>query len=349
MYQQFRSYYYGRHSINYKCRVEIHRFISSNIGLPRFDSLMDLLYHGYTDPRSGTCINLSNLTKTLQNSIQGSMTSNRACSLMLLMNLAEPDWLFIPCQEKTLYYTVCVSKGTLKLFPKYHLLDYKILNGKHCDTLDLLILDACYAFVWQENILVQPNFCGHSKGKASYLAEFKHLRHFFTTFPAGMKTPIIFLKHMLSPIVATKVMFETFNIPTITKTNIIGIKSEGYYVCHLHKIYAMTDSVTYHCAKGAHISLRYVCDQTIDCPNDNSDEQNCIFSIFPQKLNESYHFTAKNKCLVHYFTDMRGQCKQYSSKFIFEKKSIISSEMDSIRVSYFHCTGGQVIHPSLGK
>ena len=344
-FQQFRNYYYDRHSINYKCRARIECFISSDFELPTFHNFHDWIYQEFTDPKSGTCLNLSNLTKTLQNTIQGSMTSNRECTIMLLMNLAEPDWLFIPCQEKTLYYTVCLQQQS-KVFSKYHLINSKSLNGKHCDTLHVIISDACYAFVWQEKILVQSNFCEQTKGKTSYLAKFKQLKHFFKAFPIAVQTPIIFVKYKSSDIIAAKVVFETFNIPTITKTNMTGIKSQGYHVCHLNKFHAMTDSVTHYCVKGGHISLKYVCDQTIDCPNDNSDEQYCIFSIFPEKVNESYHLTGTKKCLAHYFSDIHGKCKQYSS-------SISSAEMDvfegkhSIRESYFQCTDGQVIHPQL--
>ena len=356
VFQQFRNYYYGRHSINYKGRVHINSIISSDFDHAQFNFFSDWTFIEFTDPSTGTCINLSNLTKTLQNSIQGSVTNNRACTIMLLMNLAEPDWLFIPCKKKILYCIVCAHKSHLK----YHLLNYKSLNGKHCGTLDAIILDACYAFVWQEKLSVQLNFCEHAKGKTSYLAEFKQFKHFFKTFPIGVKTPVIVLKHSSNIIIATEVVFDTFNIPTITKTNTTRMKSQGYHVCHLNKFYAVTDSVTYTCAKGGHISLRYVCDQTIDCPKDNSDEQNCTFSIFPQKMNTSYHLTGRTKeCQPHYFTNIYGQlsnniiqnshCKKKTSMSSLEIDVYMKGKIASSENHIFNVQMGTVIHPHVGK
>ena len=62
--------------------------------------------------------------------------------------------------------------------------------------------------------------------------------------------------------------------------------------------------IIYSCSKGGYISSQYLCDGTIDCPNDNSDE---ILSIC---LDKSY---SKGGCSSLYFAGLDGVCLKYAS------------------------------------
>ena len=350
VFQQYKHYYYGRALVRYFCLVNLFKLKSTDIWFSGAMSLYNMVNQYVFDFESGICLNIHNHKKTLQNAIQGSVTSNRACTIMILSNLAEPDWLSIPCEEKTLYYTVCVEKNS-EILSENERMNSKSLYRKQCGLLHVTALGVCYAFMWQETFPIQNNFCETLRGKSTNLDELGQLKHLFKTLPAGVKTPNIFVKYKQSTILATRFVVETFNIFTQIQTNISRTKREGYFLCKFNTFETMVHSVTYQCAKGGYISLNDVCDQTIDCPNDNSDEQDCKYSIFLETDNKNHHTQLVQKCEPLYFTNMHGSCKQHSSKFIYKKKRLVlSSEVITTDLSYnihnnyFPCRTGEMIH-----
>ena len=56
------------------------------------------------------CLNLTHIKRLAQMSIQSPSNPQRPCSLMLLSNLAEPEWISVQCSEKLLYFVLCTKK-----------------------------------------------------------------------------------------------------------------------------------------------------------------------------------------------------------------------------------------------
>ena len=74
------------------------------------------------------------------------MKKSHKCTLMLLFNLAKPDWISMPCDKKLLSHVVCYV-------PKYghqtsvenvqNVKDYNFCSPDH-----LAMKQNCYAFLW---------------------------------------------------------------------------------------------------------------------------------------------------------------------------------------------------------
>ena len=110
-FQQYSYYYYKKPIIKYYCWKNI---LQTRISKDRMLTMtMYRLIRTILSSESGVCLNLLNIKLTAKNTMHGSMTKNKNCTLMLLSNLAEPDWIHISCKSKLLFYTVCVKQPHL--------------------------------------------------------------------------------------------------------------------------------------------------------------------------------------------------------------------------------------------
>ena len=89
-FQQYNHYHYERDLIKYSChtKVFIHR----------------------TQFISKICPNLTSVKMSAKTDMHPLYLRRKTCTLMLLSNLAEPDWISISCKEKLLNFIVCTKK-----------------------------------------------------------------------------------------------------------------------------------------------------------------------------------------------------------------------------------------------
>ena len=95
------------------------------------------------------CLNLNNIKYRSQNTISIRSTPKKPCTLMLLNNLAEPDWVSIGCHEKLLFFVLCVKrKETNRKILKTSV---KPAVSVSCKTGEILVQENCAQFTWHLN------------------------------------------------------------------------------------------------------------------------------------------------------------------------------------------------------
>ena len=78
------------------------------------------------------------------------MVKNYKYTVMLLFNLAEPDWISVPCNQKLLFHYFCYM-------PKVEAFSHLQNVQYYCSPDYILIQNTCTAFFWYENLNLLKN------------------------------------------------------------------------------------------------------------------------------------------------------------------------------------------------
>ena len=98
--------------------------------------------------------------------------------------------------------------------------------------------------------------------------------------------------------------------------NMSLVKAEGFFLQKLNKFKVVYNSIImFKCKGGSFIMSEFVCNKEIDCPHDNSDEENCICKVNMKKPFCKYTKVGNHKkaCNHLYYTTHSGQCCKYNS------------------------------------
>ena len=89
------------------------------------------------------------------------LSKSHQCTMRLLYNLAEPDWVYIPCDNKLLNHTLCftekVGEDNYNNSNLQNIKDYSF-----CMTDHILMHQMCYVFLWF-NLEKSKNVCKQLK------------------------------------------------------------------------------------------------------------------------------------------------------------------------------------------
>ncbi len=249
--------------------------------------------------------------------IQAHPTQSAFCTLMLLGNLAQSPWIQIGCQKEILTDVVCEaiedSSKTNKQITKLKCLKFNFVKDKRC-----------YIFKWLVTNTVQDLFTDHNctLSKISIDLNITLFQYIFEAI-SGKISPIISLIRPKSRFIQKFTYNKFLNVFKYVSDIAELQNTEGFYICQAdaHRILIHTN--VFHCSDGSYISYQFVCDELVDCPNDNSDEHYCHCS---GPSNNSYlrhhcpHSHRNNTgCSQLYFRDLDGSCAQYT---IAEKQTL---------------------------
>ena len=226
------------------------------------------------------------------------------CTLMLLNNLAEPEWVSVDCNSKLISDVFCVKDTRNWYAPSYQ------IQSSMCSKSDILIHKACYSFTWISNDRSKWRPC--SKTKA--LLDMKIFQFIFdavsVTFPP-----------LISPDLSQRVTYKRFRgIYKYFYESDKGIISDGIQICPTKKVLIPERYNLFRCKSGAYISYEYICDDIPDCPEEiASDELNCFCksAAISKQMNSRCKyikrtFLTQNEstavCSMFYFKSTRGDC-----------------------------------------
>ncbi len=195
------------------------------------------------------------------------------CTMMLLGNIAEPDWINVNCSDHILSHVFCSLPNTNDTEQAIH---HGIHENTTCALAQFVSNNTCFHFVWFQSEDVGPVSEVCSKLGKKIVPGFKLddwkflLDAIQSTFPAVIVGPNV--SHI------QEVSFKKYSF-VIKSTNkaIKPYRAEGYIVCSEKVEYnqAASLSVLFSCEKGGYISQYYQCDDIIDCFSDFSDEAQC--------------------------------------------------------------------------
>ncbi len=259
-----------------------------------------------------SCYNFDKLKQIAHKQMYPHATFLHTCTLMLLANLAEPHWIYHSCFISTLRDVVCqqnedesktdTSQQTLPMRCPLH-----YLAQEH----------TCYTFKWltknfTKNLLTEHN-CSNSK--LLILSDMQTFQPFFNAIATKFPT-------ILSPHHSNSIQIFTydnhFNTFNFVNRYVDQDHAEGFYVCQTDRQKIVINTNIFSCSASSHTSYLFVCDGSVDCPNDNSDESNC--SAHDSLLTPGNH--TRKECPFHYFMDYHGNCAKYYLKQEHKKMNL---------------------------
>ena len=101
----------------------------------------------------------------------------------------------------------------------------------------------------------------------------------------------------------------------VYKLSFISKAVEGIYLAKVRKLKLSLENILFQCTKGGYLLIDYVCDLSVDCPNDKSDEQNCTYqNMFKNNYCKEIEVQKLRKQCSHlYYTSLSGSCHKYSN------------------------------------
>ena len=248
------------------------------------------------------CIDLEDVKSNALSAVFPHSSKVQLCVMMLLSNLAEPEWVQVNCNKKLLLHVVCMKQTSTMAD---HIYQIKVLDTNLCASGFVLKENKCYLLVWYKaqmmNHRTLQQMCKSFHSKSLRLKSLLKFQFLFDAISPTFSPFLSYLSQSLLKVLSYKKYLNTYKY----KTKSVGIAvAQGFYVCERSKETIFFGIIIYSCSKGGYISSQYLCDGTIDCPNDNSDE---ILSIC---LDKSY---SKGGCSSLYFADLDGVCLKYAS------------------------------------
>ncbi len=264
------------------------------------------------------CIDLSEFKAKSKWNIYPFREESHLCSLMLLTNLAEPEWVSVNCSWKLLKHILCLSRQIDRAQEMEN--STSLTETQKCLFSDIVFHNRCYLLVW---------FTNKGKYNTSQDSQPPHPRKGQTDTLGMMNRALLFsllkivpkpiyLPHRSNAELTNRITYERFMNRGVTRhTTVARGEVEGFGVCLVPKIPILNNENVFQCSKGGHISILNVCDDTVDCPNDESDEGSC--ECHCSKIEDKNRHFCKtmipaNKqsfCSIYYFRSMDNSCLKY--------------------------------------
>ena len=241
--------------------------------------------------------------------------------MMLVSNLAEPQWIYVNCETPYLIDVLCVvepSKIDSREDNKYTLskdTDIPTMVKKtYCSAGQILMDNKCYLFVWytfrRHSKMLLTEVC---KGFYTTPVNFTSIDKFETIFNAITSRFPPILKDYNRKIVQQFVYTRHINWYVYKEDLIYTDSAEGFTVCEDKKITIKgKGSILFECEDGKYISKLYLCDGKIDCRLDGSDETYHLCQFFNNKqADQIQRFGFKISCGQLFYVAMDGSCQKY--------------------------------------
>ncbi len=192
--------------------------------------------------------------------------SSAPCAVMVTLNLADPFVVFVQCQDKILHHVLCLAKGASQL--KNH---NAKKQGGLCKSHEFLRREQCYTFHWT----LSRNFKSSGSKPTFFITD---VANFFAEFPflAYSKS------NAISPLFLQESMnkFHLFDYNKHLESfhsNDSPEENSGAFELQISPPQILLyDSLVLTCSDGTLVSISSVCNGILNCPNDDSDELNCM-------------------------------------------------------------------------
>ena len=231
---------------------------------------------------------------------------------MYLWNLAEPEWISVPCDTPLTPYVICVKKKCARNAQDVN--EKNIIESldriKSCQLKGIENNGACYYFLW-ESVRGQIFSERPCKQCLPLYNKVKTLEVYSYIFSATS------MKHHFPLVIACDserklTAYSFYRHLNIIHNRRVATPNVGLVTYYSQKHNIPEGYLTFRCVTGEYISIDFVCDGKNDCKNDNTDEIHCTYSI----ENSSKNFLGKlqTQCLPLYYMTMDMICKKYQKK-----------------------------------
>ena len=243
------------------------------------------------------CVNIRDIKSTATHTLYPNRQTSKTCTLILLSNLEEPEWIQIECDKNLLASVFCVQnkrQESVKQAFGYH--EQKLVT--QCPNLSVVKNNKCFMFEWHER-----NSTG-LYAKALSLRNISSLRFIFyaltVNFPAIL-SPFDKNNFLLNKFSYTKIL----NNYEFYSETVHPDEAEGFFVFLSSTKPIIVARNVFICSFGSHISQLYICDGIADCPFDDSDEDMTFC-----KIKEERHYYLDHYGYL-YYRDIIGKYQKF--------------------------------------
>ena len=238
--------------------------------------------------------------------------SNEAqCTMLIVLNLAEPQWVNVPCSQRLLYTIVCSKRRQQKVNITQQ------LGPVNCPKYTVLINNTCHIFLkfFSRSVTNIPKAVHLNCRNYSMVPSVLDKTYKFETiFTATQLIKLSLLS--IHPLYMDLVIYEKVWMKIVTKQRNINSDtfsdSDAFYVCQRsagenHNIANYGNIVQ--CANGRFISSFYFCSMDKECGYDQQE-----MSIFNGESPTSFNGSANHlicTCSFLFYKSYKGDCNSY--------------------------------------
>ncbi len=261
------------------------------------------------------CPNLEDIMTKSAQVLYPSLRGEERCTLVLVYNLAEPDWINVNCHDQIIPTVLCMKlkqRNDVKVDDN----NESLTVTEVCPSETTSINSTCYLFHWSDRF-AKYDFRNTIKMNAnsSSLPELQTIKNLFQSTSANypvLLTQSTFNKIKLLKMECTKYFSQHKCAPV---QEISQAAASGYlvYSVKYEKIFLGLQVFT--CRRGSKVTLYSRCDGAVDCSSDKSDEEKCLH--FKNRKTEKLSnvatalFGNKDHCGPLHYTTIKSKCVMY--------------------------------------
>ncbi len=273
---------------------------------------------------------------------------NGSCTMMFMLNLADPEWLSVDCDRKLATDTICYkAKSNTSTF---HSISFQELTSHTCTQRAIMKGQHCYLFVWfnHADIDENKNFTSSVNKSDSTWRNMKleTIKRFNFLFAAVSHTTFTAISYERSDKTIVKqhtykrIWFEIFEEIGIVQKS----KAKGYRILTQPVKESIVQGVnTFMCRNGEVIASLYVLDGESDCFRQNSEgsgsDEMCVVNA---ELCPLRCVSQNCKCSPLHFHTVDGSCVSYNLSFDHSRHAAFAKSS-----CFFKCTETHMIDHSM--
>ncbi len=275
------------------------------------------------------------LKKKMLTTTYPSTAGGQFCTLMLMTNLAVPEWINVDCSDHILCDVMCAVTNTMPRSSSWGGNNDVTDERRICGKKQVHKGNKCFKFVWynyfdkQERRLCEWN----QPAMMQYIGNVEQEFHFLFN-ATSTDFPVIIVSHRKNcTVVETFVYRKHLSVFETHKSVALSIEANGLVIFAGHKHDIVIDLTLFYCSNGGYILFLHRCDGDSDCQEDNSDELMCDCEskaekkTFTETICKSFAAGQSGKtCGVLYHMSTKGDCFPYS----IENENKVESHRNTI-------------------
>ena len=266
----------------------------------------------------------------------------KTCTLMLLTNLAKPEWVQVDCKKPLLTDVICAADTFIKQSGMHAVIEW----NKKCLPSQIALKGRCFSFLPFDSSVggAVHRVCTRVNLKPKsdpFLTDFYFLFHAVTT-----TFPQFIFQFELNRKLVYRFKYQRYLSIIKHQLDIIPANNaSGITMCQGNRASMHLGINLYPCRDNYFVSSMYICDDVVDCINDHNDQILCHCPIFGDENTRLLRKCKKVKfgpnlslCSSLYYLSVDGNCKKYLPEAVPETKHAFT---------YSFCKNGQTIDLNL--
>ncbi len=230
------------------------------------------------------------------------------CTMLLVSNLAQPEWINIGCTKKFLEDIICVSN---KSHYDSHHATFEVVSDS-CQPDSIKVLTTCLIFLWCNSTETVESM--HQKPLST-----RNLQNVSVQLQGAILValPLLITFESKTNIFHTLQVTKHLNIIDIKMGIKTQLSTKGYIVFEQKPKPLQTTGNLFSCKLGGFVLQTHVCDGNLDCINDHSDEARCLCNdtcdavTLKKAFCKHIQTKAGNTCGSLFHKSLKGVCQVY--------------------------------------